>query len=149
MSTATQPQPERRRQTRALIDKMLEERQQMLVLFERVAGVPPYEKEAAGPKVLREFSQILVDYIAAGHFGLYERIAEGKERRQRVVAVAEEVYPRLAETTEAAIAFNDTYEASAKDGLTGAIAAEITGLGEVIATRIELEDRIIAELLAR
>ena len=147
MSTATQPQPERRRQTRALIDKMLEERQQMLILYERVAGVPPYEKEAAGPNVLREFSQILVDYIAAGHFGLYERIADGKERRRGVVTLAEKLYPRISKTTDSAVGFNDAYERSGKAGLNAELSALLSTLGEELAVRIELEDQLIQEML--
>ena len=34
--------------------------------------------------VLNDFLEILVDYIASGHFGLYRRIAEGTERRSPV-----------------------------------------------------------------
>ena len=141
---------ERRSGTQAVIEKLLEERKQLLVLYEQIAGVGPYTGDALpSAEMVSEFSQLLVDYIAAGHFGLYERIGEGKERRQRVVAVASEVYGRLVDTTDAAVAFNDTYEQSSKQGLTGELAAQIPQLGELLATRIELEDRIIAEMLAR
>ena len=88
MTSQIQEQRERRSGTRALIDKMLTERQQMLVLYERVAGVVPYGEESVSDELLREFSQILVDYIASGHFGLYERIADGNERRRGVVKLA-------------------------------------------------------------
>ena len=142
---------ERRSGTQAVIEKLLEERKQLLVLYEQLAGVVPYADTGALPsaEMVSEFSQLLVDYVAAGHFGLYERIGEGQERRQRVVAVASEVYGRLVDTTDAAVAFNDTYERSGKQGLTGELAAQIPHLGELLATRIELEDRIIAEMLAR
>ncbi len=141
---------ERRSGTQAVIEKLLEERKQLLVLYEQLAGVEPYADTALpSAEMVSEFSQLLVDYIAAGHFGLYERIGEGQERRQRVVAVASEVYGRLVDTTDAAVAFNDTYERSGKQGLTGELAAQIPQLGELLATRIELEDRIIAEMLAR
>ena len=86
MSSGAQEQSrDRRSGTRALIDKMLSERQHMLVLFERLAGVAPYADEMPDNELLQEFSQILVDYIASGHFGLYERIVEGTERRRGVV----------------------------------------------------------------
>ena len=98
---------------------------------------------------MSRFSQVLVDYVAAGHFGLYERIAEGRERRRRVVEVAKEVYPQIVETTNAAVDFNDTYERSDKSGLTGELAAQLPKLGECIALRIELEDRILGEMLAQ
>ena len=140
---------ERRSGTQALVEKLLEDRSRLLVLYEQLAGVEPYSDGLPTADKVREFSQLLVDYMAAGHFGLYERIAEGKERRQRVVAVADEAYPRIVESTDAAIAFNDTYDRSEKDGLTGELAAQLPTLGELLATRIELEDRVIAELLAR
>lgn len=141
---------ERRSGTQAVITKLLEERKQLLVLYEQIAGVGPYADDTLpSAEMVSEFSQLLVDYIAAGHFGLYERIGEGQERRQRVVAVASEVYGQLVDTTDAAVAFNDTYERSGKQGLTGELAAQIPQLGELLATRIELEDKIIAEMLAR
>ena len=69
MSSEAQEQRDRRSGTRTLIDKMLIERQRMLVLFERVAGVEPYADETPTDELLKEFSEILVDYIASGHFG--------------------------------------------------------------------------------
>jgi regulator of sigma D len=147
MTSLTQEQRERRSGTRALIDKMLTERQQMLVLYERVAGVAPYAEESVSDELLREFSQILVDYIASGHFGLYERIAHGKERRRGVVKLAEELYPRIANTTQAAVAFNDAYEHSSGGSSSDGLAAHLSKLGEELALRIELEDKLIAEML--
>jgi len=72
---------------------MLEERQQMLVVYSQVAGIEPYKGRRANATQLTQFCQILVDYIAAAHFGVYERIAEGKERRQNVLDVAGAIYP--------------------------------------------------------
>jgi len=138
---------ERRTRTRALIEKMLAERQQMLVLYERVAGIEPYAEQKPKKELLEEFSQILVDYIAAGHFSLYERIAEGRERRRGVIKLAEELYPRIANTTQAAIDFNDAYEQSPGSGLTEELAVHLSKLGEELAVRIELEDRLIEEML--
>ena len=62
---------------------------------------------------LEDFQEILVDYIAAGHFGLYQRIAEGNERRTAVVDTAREIYPRIARSTEMAVEFTERYEDAA------------------------------------
>ncbi|MDX2316193.1 MAG: Rsd/AlgQ family anti-sigma factor [Gammaproteobacteria bacterium] len=147
MSSEAQEQRERRSGTRTLIDKMLTERQRMLVLFERVAGVEPYADEMPNNDLLQEFSQILVDYIASGHFGLYERIAEGKERRRGIVKLADELYPRIANTTQAAIEFNDVCETANGDGIGGNLSNMLSKLGEEIAVRIELEDQLISEMI--
>jgi regulator of sigma D len=126
---------------------MLSERQRMLVLFERVAGVAPYADEMPNDKLLRDFSQILVDYIASGHFGLYERISEGKERRRGVVQLAEELYPRIANTTQVAVEFNDVYEKMNGESIDGELNNLLSKLGEELAVRIELEDQLITEML--
>ena len=147
MSSEAEAQRDRRSGTRSLIDNMLSERQRMLVLFERVAGVAPYADEMPDDKLLRDFSQILVDYIASGHFGLYERISEGKERRRGVVQLAEELYPRIANTTQVAVEFNDVYEKMNGESIGGELNNLLSKLGEELAVRIELEDQLITEML--
>jgi regulator of sigma D len=147
MSSEVQEQRDRRSGTRTLIDKMLSERQRMLVLFERLAGVEPYADELPDDDLLQEFSQILVDYIASGHFGLYERISEGKERRRAIVNLADKLYPRIANTTQVAMEFNDVYEKSNGEGISGNLTNLLSKLGEELAVRIELEDQLISEML--
>jgi regulator of sigma D len=147
MNPEVREQSERRSGTRALIDKMLSERQRMLVLFERCAGVEPYADETPNDELLQEFSQILVDYIASGHFGLYERICEGKERRRGIVRLAEELYPRIADTTQIAVEFNDICEQSNGEDIGGNLMKVLSKLGEELAVRIDLEDQLITEML--
>jgi regulator of sigma D len=149
MSSEVQEQRDRRSGTRSLIDKMLSERQRMLVLYERLAGVEPYADELPNDALLEEFSQILVDYIASGHFGLYERISKGKERRRGIMDLAEELYPRIANTTQVAIEFNDVCEKSNGERMTGNLSGMLSKLGEELAVRIELEDQLISEMLGQ
>ena len=98
---------------------------------------------------LEEFVQVLVDYIAAGHFGLYQRIAEGKERRKAVSELAVQIYPRIERTTEVALAFDEKYnpENSSKD--LSQLQQDLSLLGEELSTRIELEDQLINSILGR
>ncbi len=137
---------DRRHTTRELIDKLVDERRQMWILYERLAGVQ-YADQKPDPGLLEEFVQILVDYIANGHFGLYERIENGGERRQGVLQLADELYPRIAASTSAAVAFNDRYESQPSTEITEELSRALSTLGENLAVRIELEDRLIAELL--
>ncbi len=147
MNPEVQEQQDRRSGTRSLIDRMLSQRQKMLVLFERCAGVEPYANERPNDELLQEFSQILVDYIASGHFGLYERISEGKERRRGIVELAEQLYPRIANTTQVAVEFNDIYEKSYGRAIEGDLLKMLSKLGEELAVRIDLEDQLISEML--
>lgn len=139
----TERSEDRRSNTQQLVDKLLEERAKMLVLYCRAAGLdadPPGDSVA---KTVQEFCQLLVDYIAAGHFTLYERIVNGEERRQRVAEVADDIYPDIAETTGAALDFNDKYERPEKVNEGEQLSADLSVLGEQLANRIELEDKLI------
>ena len=147
MNPEVQEQSDRRSGTRSIIDKMLSERQKMLVLFERCAGVERYADERPDDELLQKFSQILVDYIASGHFGLYERISEGKERRRGIVKLAQELYPRIADTTQVVVEFNDVYERSNGEDINGKMMKMLSKLGEELAVRIDLEDQLITEML--
>lgn len=149
MAIASTTLKERRRKSDELIAKLVGERTEMLVLFCRVAGLEPYsEKSVRGDvqKLLQQFCQILIDYMASGHFLLYERIAAGAERRTAVSALAAAAYPRIATTTQAALDFNDKYDCEDHcenlDGLT----LDLSRLGEELAARIELEDQLLRAL---
>lgn len=137
----------RRKGSRAQIDRMLAERQQMLVLMCEVLGLKPYSPDKPVRETLAEFNAVLVDYIAAGHFGLYQRIVEGTERRQAVVTTASQCYPRIAASTDAAIEFNDKYSGEWNFHFMDTLAEDLSKLGERLATRIELEDQIIAAMI--
>ena len=140
---------DRRGGTLDMVQKLLNERQEMLLMFCRVAGLEPFKDSNPSVDVLQEFSQVLVDYSAFGHFEIYERIVAGRERRSRVVDVAREVYPRIAEATEVAVEFNDKYDASDHALDLQMLDRDLGRLGEEIAVRIEMEDRIIQALTAR
>jgi regulator of sigma D len=140
---------ERRTGTQDMIDKLLAERQQMLVLYCRVAGLEPYRAGKTTMEALQDFCEVLVDYSAFGHFEIYQRIANGQERRERVIQVAEQVYNRIAEASEVAVAFNDKYDADHHQLDLSRLSHDMSVLGEELAVRIEMEDRIIAALTAR
>jgi regulator of sigma D len=138
---------DRRGQTREVIEHMLAERQQMLVLLCRVSGVEPYQQNLERGD-FQEFRQILTDYVAAAHFGLYARIAEGTERRRAVLDVALRNYPRIAESTTAVVDFTERFDVPEDAPLPADLPAALSHLGEILATRVELEDQIIEVMLA-
>ena len=140
---------ERRVGTQRFVEQMLEERQEMWVLYCKVAGLEPFENRERHPtskELVDEFCQVLVDYISTGHFGLYERIAEGKERRGAVRSAAACVYERIARTTDVAVSFNDMYDATRTFDLNDDFARDLSELGEALALRIELEDAILERM---
>jgi len=142
MSEDTNPRP----RSRKLIENMLDERRQMLVLLWELYRQSSDDTNADFYDNLNQFLNVLVDYISAGHFGLYQRIVDGNERRQRVLRTAEETYPRIAETTQAALDFSEKYE-HPEDHHDDELINDLSRLGEEVATRIELEDQLILAML--
>ncbi|MEE9159827.1 MAG: Rsd/AlgQ family anti-sigma factor [Gammaproteobacteria bacterium] len=138
---------DRRQRTRQLIDKMLAQREQLMALLCEVSGVEPFATKKPLPQLLEEFCQVLVDYIASGHFGLYERIAVGTERRKAVVKLAQQSYAKIVDTTQVALDFNEKYDDLKDRDDLEILQPDLWCLGEELATRIELEDKLIESLL--
>jgi regulator of sigma D len=144
-------QDERRRGTQESVTKMVRERTDVLALYWRLAGIDPFaDGQARAPvqQLLQEFCQLLVDYIAAGHFSLYERIVNGTERRRDIAKLAQELYPRIADTTSVVLDFNDKYDAGDNCKITESFKSDLSRLGEELAVRIDLEDKLIAQIIS-
>lgn len=142
---------ERRVGTKESVAKMVRERTEVLALYWRLAGLDPFadaKQREPAQQLLQEFCQLLVDYIAAGHFSLYERIVNGTERRRDLAQLAQELYPRIADTTTIALDFNDKYDSGENWEITEAFKSDLSRLGEEIAVRIDLEDKLIARIIA-
>lgn len=149
MGTLSSTAKERRHGSHDLVAKLVKERTEMLVTFCRLAGVEPYTVEKPVQKLLQEFCQILIDYVAAGHFALYERILEGKERRQEVATIAAQIYDRIALSTQHALDFNDKYDCGDHCTALESLSKDLSRLGEDLALRIELEDKLLAAMSRR
>ncbi len=138
---------ERRGATNELIQHMLKERNQLLSLLLKVSSDSSNNMPAQLGIDLEEFVQVLVDYIAAGHFGLYERISKGEERRKAVSELALEIYPRIEQSTQIALAFDEKYNSGNEERKLDHFPEDVSMLGEELTTRIELEDQLIQLLL--
>jgi regulator of sigma D len=95
---------------------------------------------------LRSFNQRLVDYTALGHFEIYERIIDGKERRGNVRKVADRVYPAISGTTRLFVDFNDKYEGVDEPESLVNLYSDLSSIGEAMAERIESEDMLLREI---
>ena len=135
------------------IDRWLEERQLLLVQYCKLLGLPPYtENQGQLPSLenIHEFCETLVDYVSAGHFELYDRISEQAQSIDpKSKQVAEQVYPLIAVTTEAALKFNDTYGDAENDEQLKHFDADLSVVGEAIEARLELEDKLLQLLSHR
>ena len=139
----------RRQRQSDTIESLLTERQEVIV---GMCNLAELESKDIGSGVvldnLKSFNQALVDYTALGHFEIYERIIDGKERREKVKRIANRVYPSISSTTEYFVDFNDKYEgADGEDSLVD-LYKDLSSIGEAMALRIESEDQLLRELSA-
>ena len=129
------------------IKNLLTERQQVLVSMCELAELEvadiPFD---AIIDSLKGFNQALMDYTALGHFEIYERIIDGKERRGNIKRVADRAYPSISETTQKFVEFNDKYDgADASDSVIN-LYVDLSSIGEAMADRIESEDMLLREI---
>ncbi|CAL1240270.1 Rsd/AlgQ family anti-sigma factor [Candidatus Methylocalor cossyra] len=140
---------ERRQNTTKIVRELLEERRQVWALYCDIGGIQPFTARQPLEGKLQEFRQLLIDYISLGHFGLYQRITDGTERRRKVLEVAEQIYPRIAAATDVAVAFNDKYEMLASVASLAELSDDLSRLGEALAVRGELEDQLLSAMVSR
>ncbi|MFC3114498.1 sigma D regulator [Cellvibrio fontiphilus] len=128
-----------------IIDRWLEERQQMLVQYCALSGLDQDLSDLQRGEKLRSFCQILVDYVSAGHFEVYDQlIKEGREFDDAdALQEAGKLYDVVDKTTEELLDFNDKYLET--DDL-ATLTEDLSQLGEVLEVRFSAEDRLISVL---
>jgi regulator of sigma D len=138
---------DRRDRQSQTIQKLLTERQEVLVSMCQLAELESQEADFTSTiDSLKSFSQALVDYSALGHFEIYERIIDGKERRGNVKNVANIVYPVISKTTGQFVEFNDKYDgADDQESLTN-LYKDLSLIGEAMADRVDSEDQLLREM---
>jgi len=142
MSAVMQLNPERRQYNQHLVSELQEERHQVWSLYCKVAEQKPFSCSSKTQSLLTQFSQLLIDYVSLGHFGVYERLLSGTERREAILSEAKRIYPEFSRTTEAVITFNDKYDDNKQKLSVDGLESDLSSLGENLAKRIELEDNL-------
>jgi len=142
---------DRRSRSREKLATLVRTRGETLSLLSELARQRPFRPDPDTVEALQEFCQALIDYTASAHFQLYRFIADRLERRTAVLEVANRVYPRIAQTTDAILRFNDKYEdlsdTAKAGGLFAVLDNDLSRLGEALAERIQLEDEVIGALI--
>jgi len=133
----------------SLIDRWLNERQEMLVQFCSIDGLDEFQNNNTPiAEKVESFCQILVDYVSAGHFEIYEQlINEAKEFDDGGVELYQKLYPSINETTQASLDFNDKYATDDHfKANRGDLPSDLSALGEALELRFQLEDQLIEGL---
>jgi regulator of sigma D len=129
-----------------IIDRWLQERQELLVDYCALSGVDTFdENNSDHSQKVRHFCQILVDYVSAGHFEVYDQlIKEGQDfGDKKALEAAAKLYKTIDATTEQLLDFNDKYEET--DDLS-TLSEDLSNAGQQLESRFEAEDQMIAVL---
>lgn len=127
-----------------LIDRWLQERHELVSAFVALNDAP--QASVADAETVQRFCEILVDYVSAGHFEVYEQL-NGEAKAfgdQRGLELAKQIYPRIEAITEVALAFNDRCDNG--DCRDSSLGPELKRLGQMLHERFELEDCLIEVL---
>ncbi|WP_339806645.1 sigma D regulator [uncultured Marinobacter sp.] len=130
-----------------LIDRWLKERQELLVHYCDVSDTARISAPSALRGALEHLCEVLVDYVSAGHFEVYEQlIQEAREFDDGGAELAEKIYPKITETTGVVLDFNERLDGGPETRSQEELMAELSRLGESLETRFELEDFLIEHL---
>lgn len=87
--------------------------------------------------------ELLVDYCSAGHFEVFhELLNEAESFADGSSAIGQELIPSIGDTTEVILAYEEKYgtgDADARD-----LERDLSALGEMLESRFQLEDQLIA-----
>ncbi|MGL9722629.1 sigma D regulator [Sodalis sp. (in: enterobacteria)] len=126
------------------IDQWLQARKGLLVAYYHLIGLKP-NKEKHTPldeEALDAFCHQLVDYLSAGHFHVYDRIVPEGETTSALI------YSALQENMQQIMALYDNHLESAIDHDNYlAFQEALSGVGEALANRFILEDKLIQQAL--
>lgn len=132
-----------------IVDKWLQDRRNLLVRYCDLVGRGEFDDCEAAVTEFRKFCQLLLDYVSAGHFEVYEQLFEeaAEAKDSDSVALARQLVPKIQEHTEAALEFNDAFDKTPEElAEMNAMLKALSTLGERLEERFELEDLLISKL---
>ncbi|MGF1871114.1 sigma D regulator [Photobacterium indicum] len=133
--------------TSDVIDHWLVSRQQLLIDYCKLAGLPPFEsntRQLPTSTQLQLFCQQVVDYISAGHFKIYDMVME--KWNTAGYSPTEDIsrlYASITQTTDPILNFTDRYSDIAEESTLTDLDQDLSSIGELLELRFGLEDSLI------
>ena len=132
-----------------LLTRWLRERRELLGKYTEI--VVALDSNPQGESLAKRqgaLCEVLVDYISAGHFEVFnELLNEAESFADGSGALAGQLMPAIGDTTEVILAYEEKYG----DGeiYPDTLERDLSSLGELLESRFVLEDRLIAGLHGR
>jgi regulator of sigma D len=130
------------------VSNWLAERSQVIVMYCKLSG---YRNQTKLPEdeQINGFCDVLIDYVSAGHFEVYQQIASDCEiNGPSSIKLLNELYPDISKTTDIVVDFNEKYSKmnTSEEPSMNRFDIDLSLLGEAIAKRVDLEDNLIDTL---
>lgn len=139
--------PERWGGINQLIGNWLGERQALIARYVALTEAAAQQSSQALQSQLDGFCELLVDYVSAGHFEVYEQLMwEAEQGEDDSLQLANAIIPRIASTTNIALDFNDNFQQAPCLSLLDELPGALSSLGQTLETRFEMEDVLIHSL---
>lgn len=130
------------------INNWLLERHKVLTAYCDLAGINPnLQHNNALPKniYVQHFCQLLMDYVSAGHFEIFEIILERcQQTASEHIDTVNELCPKIYISTDYALHFNDKYADEIDANEFDEFDRNLSLLGNHLEQRFELEDQLIS-----
>ena len=126
----------------AWINDMIKARQELVLQYMKLLNLPlPNQDKSAIAQCY------LIDYVSHGHFDLYPKIISLIENASgRSLSIAHRVLPKIEETTEFLMRFNDRYAENMDESKLKTLKQDLSTVGRCLEQRFKNEDRLIIGL---
>ncbi|MDT0501037.1 MULTISPECIES: sigma D regulator [unclassified Halomonas] len=135
-----------------LIDRWLDQRCELLVDFVELKERCDAELEAVSKERIDAFSELLMDYISAGHFEIYPQLREEARAFEddSALQLADRLLERLEMSTGLVLDFDAEYASPGRVRQhLGRLPAWLERLAHGLTERFALEDELIGRIHAR
>ncbi len=130
-----------------VIQSVLASRNKTLSIYQEVMTYKPFKSSSLLREVLEDLCEQLVDYSGNIHFNFLNTQLKNPLLEDTALAVLKESSPFLIDNTQKILDFQDAYNSDLDEVKMANLTAELNKLGEVIAKRVLLEDKLINSII--
>ncbi|MFK5985444.1 MAG: Rsd/AlgQ family anti-sigma factor [Pseudomonadota bacterium] len=126
---------------------LLKSRDNTLSLYKQVMSYQPFAENPLLREVLEDLCEQLVDYSGKVHFALLNNIEGNFAEKPEILDIANNISRLLVENTQKILDFQDAYNGDVETTDIEQLTNKLSQVGEIIANRITLEDKLIDAIL--
>ena len=132
-----------------IIINWLNERNELLVQFEELLHILPsfHSESNISEDELNSFYQILTDYLSAGHFEVFEKIASTLENSSEHLVIDKSAIKTLIDSSEDMLDLTEKYRVEDVLEHFQLLQSELERIGEKLANRFDVEDQLVFKYL--